>query len=131
MCAFVGGCTLEAAKVICSGGGEGPAVLDGVASLVGSSLLRLQEAPAAGDDDAPPAAPRVTMLETIREYGTGLLAERSEAEDVGQRHAAYYLALAEEAGPALTGVGGGGLAGAAGHRARQPAGRAPLGAGTG
>ena len=103
MCVFVGGCTLEAAEVICSGGGEGPTVLDGVASLVGSSLLRLQEAPAAGDDDAPPAAPRVTMLETIREYGTGLLAERSETGDIGQRHAAYYLALAEEAGPALTG----------------------------
>ncbi len=103
MCVFVGGCTLEAAEVICSGGGEGPTILDGLASLVGSSLLRLQEAPAAGDDDASPAAPRVTMLETIREYGTGLLAERSESGDIGQRHAAYYLALAEEAGPALTG----------------------------
>ena len=102
MCVFAGGCTLEAAEVICSGG-EGPTVLDGVASLVGSSLLRLQEAPAAGDDDAPPAAPRVTMLETIREYGTELLAARSEAAEIRQRHAAYYLALAEQAGPALTG----------------------------
>ena len=102
MCVFVGGCTLEAAEVICSVG-AGPPVLDGVASLVGSSLLRLQEAPAAGDDDASPAAPRVAMLETIREYGTGLLAERSETGDIGQRHVAYYLALAEEAGPALTG----------------------------
>jgi predicted ATPase len=121
MCVFVGGCTLEAAEAICADGGEGPAVLDGVASLVASSLLRPQEAPAASDDAAlttagdgaaltaagdravPPAAPRLTMLETIREYGTELLAERSETGEIGRRHAGYYLALAERAGPALTG----------------------------
>ena len=125
MCVFVGGCTLEAAEAICADGGEGPAVLDGVASLAASSLLRLREAPAvgegaarprrdgdacwdcaspaAGDGNVPPAAPRLTMLETIREYGTELLAERSETGEIGRRHAAYYLALAEQAGPALTG----------------------------
>ena len=43
------------------------------------------------------------MLETIREYGTELLADRSETEEIGRRHAAFYLALAEQAGPALTG----------------------------
>ena len=43
------------------------------------------------------------MLETIREYGTELLAERSETTEIARRHAAYYLALAEQAGPALTG----------------------------
>ena len=121
MCVFVGGCTLEAAEVICADDGEGPAVLDGVASLVASSLLRLQEAPAAGrgaavpaagdgdvspaarDGAVPPAAPRLTTLETIREYGTELLAGRSETGEIGRRHASYYLALAEQAGPALTG----------------------------
>jgi predicted ATPase/transcriptional regulator with XRE-family HTH domain len=130
MCMFVGGCTLEAAEVICADSGEGPAVLDGLVSLTASSLLRPQEAPAAGDGAAPPAAghgrvlpaagdgdvlpaagdgnvpppvPRLTMLETIREYGTELLAERSETGEIGRRHAAYYLALAEEAGLALTG----------------------------
>jgi predicted ATPase/transcriptional regulator with XRE-family HTH domain len=121
MCVFVGGCTLEAAEAICADDGEGPAVLDGVASMVASSLLRLQEAPAggggaampaAGDGDVspaaqdgavPPPAPRLTMLETIREYGTELLAERSETGEIGRRHAGYYLALAEQAGPALTG----------------------------
>jgi predicted ATPase/transcriptional regulator with XRE-family HTH domain len=112
MCVFVGGCTLEAAETICADGDDGMDVLDGVASLVASSLLRPREAPAAGDgaasptdgdDDVLPAAPRLTMLETIREYGTELLAERSETGEIGRRHAAYYLALAEEAGPALTG----------------------------
>ena len=112
MCVFVGGCTLEAAEAICADGGEGPAVLDGLESLVASSLLRPHEAPgaaegaapsAAGDGDISPSAPRLTMLETIREYGAELLAERSETGEIGRRHAAYYLALAEQAGPALTG----------------------------
>jgi len=130
MCVFAGGCTLEAAEVICADDGQGAAVLDGLASLAASSLLRLREAPAmgdgaaspsagdtgaspsavdgglplaAGDGDLPSAAPRLTMLETIREYGTELLAERLEAAEIGRRHAAYYLALAERAGPALTG----------------------------
>jgi predicted ATPase/transcriptional regulator with XRE-family HTH domain len=121
MCVFVGGCTLEAAEAVCADDGEGLAVLDGVASLVASSLLRLPDAPAggggtamptAGDGDVspaardgavPPAAPRLTMLETIREYGTELLVERSETGEIGRRHAGYYLALAEQAGPALTG----------------------------
>ena len=120
MCVFAGGCTLEAAEVICADGGEGPAVLDGLASLAASSLLRPEEAPrremvpprprpgmvtsnAAGDGDIPPVTPRLTMLETIREYGTELLAERAETTEMGRRHAAYYLALAEQAGPALAG----------------------------
>ena len=103
LCVFAGGCTLEAAEAICADGGEDAAVLDGVASLVASSLLRPPVTPAAGNDDAPPAAPRLAMLETIREYGTELLAGRSETGETGRRHAAYYLALAEQAGPALTG----------------------------
>ena len=130
MCVFVGGCTLEAAETICADDGGGPAVLDGVASLMASSLLRPREEPAArdgaalpaaengdvslaagdgaasattGDGGVPPAAPRLIMLETIREYGTELLAERSETAEIGRRHATYYLALAEQAGPALIG----------------------------
>jgi predicted ATPase len=128
MCVFVGGGTLEAVEAICADDGEGPAMLDGLASLAASSLLRPQEAPAddgaarpaagdgaasptarddagpvaAGGGDLPPPA-RLSMLETIREYGTELLAERSETEEIGRRHAAYYLALAEQAGPELTG----------------------------
>ena len=100
MCVFVGGCTLEAAELICADDAETPAILDGVASLVASSLLRVQEA---RDKDVTPPASRLTMLETIREYGTELLAERAETSEMGRRHAAYYLALAEQAGPALTG----------------------------
>jgi predicted ATPase len=118
MCVFTGGCTLDAAEVICADGSDAAGVLDGLTALMASSLLRLDEpaapgqvpgpeqATAPGQPEARPApagAPRVTMLETIREYGSEQLAEQSEAGPIGQRHAAYYLALAEQAARALAG----------------------------
>ena len=107
MCVFAGGCTLDAAEAVSAGAGHGPAmpgptVLDGLASLAASSLLQ-QDTTSAGQADLPPGGPRVTMLETIREYGGGQLAAHAEADAVGQRHAAYYLALAEAAAAALAG----------------------------
>jgi predicted ATPase/transcriptional regulator with XRE-family HTH domain/tetratricopeptide (TPR) repeat protein len=102
MCVFTGGCTLDAAEVVCAGGGHGPAVLDGLASLAASSLLQ-QDTTSAGQADLPPGGPRVTMLETIREYGSEQLAAHAEAAAVGQQHAAYFLVLAEAAAGALTG----------------------------
>ena len=111
MCVFTGGCTLDAAEVICADDSDAAAVLDGLATLMASSLLRLDVSAAPGQPTPPgqpdgrPAAgaPRVTMLETIREYGTERLDEHSEAAPIGQRHAAYYLALAETAAAALAG----------------------------
>jgi predicted ATPase/transcriptional regulator with XRE-family HTH domain len=111
MCVFAGGCTLDAAEVICADDGDAAAVLDGLTALMASSLLRLDETAAPAQAAVPgraavrgqPAAPRVSMLETIREYGTERLGEHSEAAPIGQRHAAYYLALAEEAAAALAG----------------------------
>ncbi len=111
MCVFSGGCTLDAAEVICADSSGGPAVLDGLTSLVASSLLRLDGAAAAsgaapaGQPDVTPAggAPRVTMLETIREFGSEQLAAHHEATAIGQQHTAYYLALAQEAAAALDG----------------------------
>ena len=88
MCVFTGGCTLDAAETICADDRGGPSVLDGLAALVASSLLRIDETA---------VAPGVVMLETIREYGSERLAEHPEATPVGGRHAAYYLALAERA----------------------------------
>jgi predicted ATPase/transcriptional regulator with XRE-family HTH domain len=102
MCVFTGGCTLEAAEAVCADGAGGPAVLDGLTSLAASSLLQQPGTPAARAD-GPRGGPRVTMLETIREYGSERLSAHSEAAAIGQRHAAYYLALAEEAAIALTG----------------------------
>jgi predicted ATPase/DNA-binding CsgD family transcriptional regulator len=87
---FVGGCTLEAVEGLSMVLGERPAeVLDGVASLMDKSLLRQLEQE--GEE------PRLLMLATIREYGLETLAASGEMESTQRAHAAYYLALAEDA----------------------------------
>ena len=70
-------------------------VLDGLATLVDTSLLRREE----GAD----GEPRLVMLETIREYALEQLEASDEAEQVRRRHAAHFLALAETAAPHLEG----------------------------
>jgi non-specific serine/threonine protein kinase len=70
---------------------SGPAVLDLVAALVDKSLVRT--------DVAAGGATRYGMLETIREFGWERLAASGEADAVRQRHADWYLAFAEDAGP--------------------------------
>jgi tetratricopeptide (TPR) repeat protein len=93
---FVGGWTLEAAEAVCAGEGvdEGE-VLDLLDALLDKSLVR-QEAETEG-------AWRYGMLETIQEYALERLAQSSERAWVARRHAAYVLALAEQAAPYLTG----------------------------
>ncbi len=90
----VGGCTAAAAAVCAAEGtpvGATPDLLDG---LVAKSLLGLEDADGAG---------RYRLLETVRQYGWERLEEAGEATAARRRHAAYYLSLAEEAEPALTG----------------------------
>jgi predicted ATPase/transcriptional regulator with XRE-family HTH domain len=94
VCVFAGGGTLDAVEAVCT---DGSPVLDGLTSLVASNLLRMPPAPAA------PGGPRVSALETIREYGGEQLQAHAEAEGARRRHAAWYLAMAEEADPALAG----------------------------
>ncbi len=91
---FVGGCSLQAAEAISTAlGGMTISVLDGVTSLIDKSLLRQ---PAQGDDEL-----RLYPLEMIREYGLERLTACGELEQTRDAHAAYYLALAEEAGSDL------------------------------
>jgi tetratricopeptide (TPR) repeat protein len=93
---FVGGCTLDAAEAICQVDDELPiTVLDGVEALIDSSLLQHEEA---GDGES-----RYLMLETIREYALERALECGEEPELCRRHAAYYLRLAEQAEPELTG----------------------------
>ncbi len=93
---FVGGCRLEAAEAVCSRQTlQDLNVLEGILSLVNKSLLQ-QEAEADG-------TPRFAMLETIREYALECLVASGEMDAMRQRHAAFFLALAEEAEPKLTG----------------------------
>ncbi len=104
LAAFVGGCTLEAAEAVCGAANDAetndscpplPDILDGLASLVDKSLLR--------QEDGPGGEPRFRMLETIQEYGLERLAASGEEAAVRRRHAAWCLALAEQADPALVG----------------------------
>ena len=93
---FVGGWTLDAAEAICAGQCDGGmAVLNGLQSLVDQHLVQ----PASGSSG--PA--RFTMLETIREYALGCLEASGDGATLRQRHARYFLTLAETAEPALRG----------------------------
>ena len=46
---------------------------------------------------------RFTLLETVREFAAEQLEASGERETPERQHAAYYLALAERAAPALEG----------------------------
>jgi predicted ATPase len=81
---FRGGCTLETSEAVAEAG------LDTVQSLVDKSLLRR-------------TVERFWMLETIREFAAERLEDSGEGEELRRRHAAHYLALAEEAEPNLRG----------------------------
>ena len=87
---FLGGCNLEAVESVCDAKQDlGLDVLDGMTSLVDKSLARQIE--------QPDGEPGFTMLETIREYSRGKLAESGEEPLVRRSHAAYCLVLAEDA----------------------------------
>jgi len=83
--AFPGPFTLEGAEAV-AGAGVGPAVLH----LVDSSLL---VPPRPGPD----GRSRYVMLETLRAYGAGLLAEAGESAAVEAALAGYAVRVAEEA----------------------------------
>ncbi|MEP7040552.1 MAG: adenylate/guanylate cyclase domain-containing protein [Chloroflexota bacterium] len=74
---FRGGCTLDAAEAVID------ADLDQLQSLVDKSLLRHTEE-------------RFWMLETIREYAAEQLETSGQAEELRERQAEYFQALAEE-----------------------------------
>jgi non-specific serine/threonine protein kinase len=88
-------CTLEAVEAVCNPLGDLD-VLNELESLVDQSLLNPSDAN---------GEPRFGMLESIREYALERLgaSEGEEAEEIHRRHAAFYLALAEEAEPKLAG----------------------------
>jgi len=82
---FCGGWTLEAAETVAD------ADLDHLQSLVDKSLVRVRD------------AGRFWMLETIREFAVEQLDASPEGDEVRQRHAEFFLTLAEEAFPHLRG----------------------------
>jgi predicted ATPase/DNA-binding CsgD family transcriptional regulator len=99
---FAGGCSLEAAEYV---GGDGvalggdrrsappersdsPSVLDGIGALVDASLLQAET--------ELHGATRFRMLETIRDFASEQLAVSGEEEIMRDRHAAFFVAFAEQ-----------------------------------
>jgi predicted ATPase/class 3 adenylate cyclase len=93
---FAGGWTLAAAEQVCGGDGvQDPDVLDLLTSLCDKSMVLVEQ----NDGHY-----RYQLLETVRQYGRERLLESGGGEAVRDRHLDYFLALAEEAEPKLTGA---------------------------
>ncbi|MCE7000014.1 winged helix-turn-helix domain-containing protein [Saccharothrix sp. S26] len=91
----VDGCALDAAEAVCAGGGvAADEVLDVLTRLVDRSLVVAPEHT---------GEPRFRLLESVADYGRERLREAGELDRVRDRHAAFYLALAERADPELRG----------------------------
>jgi predicted ATPase/DNA-binding SARP family transcriptional activator/DNA-binding CsgD family transcriptional regulator len=96
---FAGDWTLEAAEEVCSGNGiEREDVLDLLGRLVDKSLV------IAGASPEEKGVLRYRMLDPVRQYGQERLQESGEVERVRERHAEYFLALAERVEPELSGA---------------------------
>jgi predicted ATPase len=88
LAAFTGGCTLEAAEVVCR------TTTERLSALIDHSLVRRTTA-ALGS--------RYSMLETIREYASEALARTDEVDGLRRRHAKFFCGLAERSEPELEG----------------------------
>ncbi len=86
---FVGGWTLDAAEAVCG------CDLDTFTTLLDNSLVAA---------DRERSDSRYRMLEVVREYALEQLAATTEEDPLRQRHAQYFLALAEQAEAELSGA---------------------------
>lgn len=95
---FAGDCSLEAIESVTAddSGGliEPPQVLGLLARLVDASLVATEERG---------GQKRFRLLETLRAYGREILTMSGEADAIHERHARYFLHLAEAIEPALWG----------------------------
>ena len=92
---FMGGWRLEAAEAVCSCAEvEEGEVLDLLTALVDKSLVVTE---------VQGQAVRYRLLETVRQYARDRLVESGESDNVFQRHRDFFLVLAEDGEPNLTG----------------------------
>jgi predicted ATPase/DNA-binding NarL/FixJ family response regulator len=88
---FAGGFTLRAPESICAGGDiDADDVLELLTRLVDTSVAEHGGAEA-----------RYRLLETVRQYGVEKLQESEETDGTGDRHAIFFLALADEVEPKI------------------------------
>jgi predicted ATPase/DNA-binding SARP family transcriptional activator len=95
---FAGGFDLHSAEAVAGAGFDSPVgVLDRLAALVDKSLLQTEDV----------GSVRYRLLETVRDYASAKLLERSQpaASALRAAHRDHYLALAETAAPHLIGHG--------------------------
>jgi predicted ATPase/class 3 adenylate cyclase len=89
---FAGGFGLDAARTVT--GAVGTRFLADVEALLAVSLLRA---------DTVDGETRLSLLETVREYGLARLDEQGRLDAVRRRHAEYFFALADAAEAGLAG----------------------------
>jgi predicted ATPase/DNA-binding CsgD family transcriptional regulator len=94
---FAGGFDLKAAEAVARGGDADPfAIMDHLSSLVDKSLIYADGS----------GSVRYRLLETIREYAFAKLTETgpNASDDVRKAHRDYFLSLAEDAAPHVSGA---------------------------
>jgi tetratricopeptide (TPR) repeat protein len=89
-----GGCTFETVAAI-TAAEDVIAVLDDIETLVDQSLLRT--------GDGPDGNLRYAMLETVRDYARARLADDPETDAIRDRHATYFVEMAEQGNDELSG----------------------------
>lgn len=90
---FSGGHTVAAAEAVCGGDELIPDVLAGLQSLADRSLLRTSGS----------VETRLTMMEAVRDFALEQLETGGEISTIRQRHATFYLSMAEAADADLIG----------------------------
>ncbi|MGH3103368.1 MAG: ATP-binding protein, partial [Gaiellaceae bacterium] len=92
---FAGGCSVAAAEQV---------ACQDLAIRAGAGLASLAEKNILRPEDTPDGEPRFGMLETIREFALEQLAASGQDEASRQRHARFFLEVAEDGGPNLRGA---------------------------
>jgi predicted ATPase len=87
---FRGGWTVEAAIAVCEPSCRGEQkIIDSLETLVDNNLIRLPENTS--------AEPRLSMLESIREFAYERLQDSGEGDAIHRYHAEYYASMAQRA----------------------------------
>jgi tetratricopeptide (TPR) repeat protein len=94
---FVGGCTVDAVEAVAEDNPSPGSVLDRLESLFDKSLLQ--------EVEGTNRELRFMMLETLREFGLEKLEESGEQATIRNRHAHFFLSIAEQTEARLEGAG--------------------------